>query len=216
MLPQVLIGVLALVGAALFVLGLRRLWGRRLVSGSVQGLSGLLLLALAALAIAVALNLHTYRRLTHESPVAEVRMRALGPQEYRVYIIPPGRDAQVYELRGDEWQLDARILKWRGTANLLGLDTDYRLERLSGRYRDVAEERRGPHTAYRLSRDRGLDLWSLARRHRGWLPWVDAVYGSAAYMPMADGARFETTVSTSGLVARPLNAQARQAMARWH
>lgn len=215
MLTQALIAVLTLCGLALFVLGLRRLWGRRLITGSLQGLSGLVLLALAALAIAVALNLHTYRRLSHEAPVAEVRIRALGPQQYRVYVIPPGRDAQVYDLRGDEWQLDARILKWKGAANLLGLDTEYRLERLSGRYRQVSEERSGPHTAYRLSRDRGLDLWSLARRHEGWLPWVDAVYGSAAYMPMADGARFATTVSTSGLVARPLNEQARQAMAHW-
>lgn len=215
MLLQVSTVVLALVGLVLFALGLRRLWRRRLVTGTLQGLTGLLLLAGAALAIALALNLRTYQRLTHESPVAEVRIQALGPQDYRVYLIPAGGKAMSFELLGDEWELDARILKWRGTATWLGLNTVYRLERLSGRYRNVDQARGAPHTVYQLSDERGLDLWSLARRHPGWLPWLDAVYGSAAYMPLANGARYATTVSNTGLVARPLNEQARQAIEKW-
>lgn len=215
MLLNVSIAVLALLGILLFALGLRRLWRRRLITGSLQGLLGLLLIAGAGLTFALALNLYTYQRLTHESPLAQVRIQALGPQDYRLYLIRPGHKAMSFELLGDEWQLDARILKWRGTANLLGLDTDYRLERLSGRYRNLNEARTGPRTVYQLSTKGGLDLWSLARRYRRWLPWLDAIYGSAAYMPMADGARYEVSVGTTGLVARPLNAQARQAVAQW-
>lgn len=66
-----------------------------------------------------------------------------------------------------------------------------------------------------LSNEPGPDLWALARRHPRWLPWVDAVYGSATYMPMTDGAAYRVTASPSGLVARPLNDIAREAVRRW-
>jgi hypothetical protein len=42
------------------------------------------------------------------------------------------------------------------------------------------------------------------------------LYGSATYLPMADGADYEVTVSQSGLVARPLNDAARLAVGAWH
>ena len=42
-------------------------------------------------------------------------------------------------------------------------------------------------------------------RYRSWVPWLDALYGSATFLPMADGALYEIKVSQSGLVARPLN-----------
>jgi hypothetical protein len=211
----IITAILLLVGLWLLVAGLRRMWRRKPLSGSMQGLSGLLLIALGLLAAAIAMNLYTYQRLTYEAPVAELRFEAMAPQHYRVYVIPQDGDAQVYELRGDQWQIDARIIKWRGAATLLGFDTAYRLERLSGRYRDVAQARRRPHTVHALEHDRGLDIWSLARQHSGWLPWVDAVYGSANYMPMSDAARFEVTMSQSGLVTRPANEMAEQAVQQW-
>lgn len=214
LLNTLVIGV-ALLGLALCVLGLRRLWGRHPVIGSLQGLSGVLLLALAVLAGAIALNLYTYQRLTEETPLAEVRLQAVGPQQFQVYVVTPDRQAAVYELRGDEWQLDARILKWQAPAALLGLHTLYRLERLSGRYRDIARERSGPHSVYALGASPGLDLWQLARAYQRWLPWVDAVYGSAAYVPMADGARYAVTLGSSGLVVRPLNPAAEAALRTW-
>jgi hypothetical protein len=45
---------------------------------------------------------------------------------------------------------------------------------------------------------------------------MDALYGSATFLPMADGALYEIKVSQSGLVARPLNQAARDAVAGWH
>ena len=40
-------------------------------------------------------------------------------------------------LRGDEWQMDARVVNWKPPATLLGLDPIYQLDRLSGRYSDI-------------------------------------------------------------------------------
>ena len=47
------------------------------------------------------------------------------------------------------------------------------------------------------------------------MPWVDALYGSVAYVPMSDGASYQVVVSQNGLVARPLNDAARQAVGAW-
>lgn len=207
--------ILAAAGVVVLAAGLRRLWRRRVLLGGTGVLSGVALLALAILLGAAALNLQTYRRLTAEREVAELSFQALGPQHYQAHLRYPAGNGALFEVRGDEWQLDARILKWHGVANLLGLDTLYRLERLSGRYQDVEQERHAPRSVHPLARDPGLDLWAVAQRSGRWLPWVDTLYGGAAYMPMADGALYTVSITTSGLVARPGNEAARAAVSRW-
>ena len=49
-----------------------------------------------------------------------------------------------------------------------------------------------------------------------WLPGVDALYGSAVYVPMADGAAFAVMVTQSGLIVRPLGSAAQHAVGGWH
>jgi len=216
MLPlPVITAVLFVLGLLLIVMAVRRLRRRRPFTASVQGLGGLLLLSLAALLFAIALNLYTYQVLTQEQAVAEVRFEALGPQYYRMYLLPEKDTPAVVELRGDEWQIDSRVLKWHGLANLVGMKTAYRLERVSGRYRDVRQERQAVRTVHDLEYGRGLDLWALAQKHNQRIPWVDAIYGSAAYMPMVDKARYRISMSTSGLVVRADNAVAQQAIEAW-
>ena len=207
--------LLGLLGILLLFLGIRRFWRRGIMAGSLEGLSGLVLLLVAVLLVAVSVNLHTYARLTHESPVAEIRFQALGPQNFRAYITLSKSRAMIFNIRGDEWQMDARILKWRGIALLMGLDTVYRLDRISGRYSNIIQELTAVRTVYSLSEDRGIDLWALAQRHSRWIPLADAVYGSATYLPMADGAQYQIAVSVTGLLARPGNEVAKKAIRKW-
>ncbi len=212
---SVAITATAVAGLVLAFLGFRRLRARAFVLGSLEGLTGVLLLALAALAAALGLNLRTYDRLTHEIPVATVSFQALGDQRYSAVLAPAGGRTRIFDMYGDEWQLDARILKWRGIATVLGFDTVYRLDRFGGRYRDAAQERTEPRSVHSLSDEPGLDIWGWTRRYPRWLPWVDAVYGSATYMPMVPGATYRVTASPTGLLARPANEAARQALRRW-
>jgi len=205
----------AVVGLILAILGCRRLWARGLVVGTLEALTGLLLLALAALAAAVGLNLRTYDRLTHEIPVATVSFQALGEQRFSAVLVQAAGRTLVFDTYGDEWQLDARILKWRGFATVLGFDTIYRLDRFAGRYRDAAQERTGRRSVHSLNDEPGLDVWAWTRAYPRWLPWVDAVYGSATYMPMVAGATYRVTASPTGLLARPVNEAARKAVRQW-
>lgn len=160
-------------------------------------------------------TLMTYERLTAERPALEVALKRSGDRHYEAALTYPSGRTQSFELLGDEWQVDARILKWKGLAHWFGFDTVYRLERLGGRYTDVVAEKAAPRTVHGLVPPDTVDVWSLARRNHDYLPWIDALYGSATYVPMADGAVYQVTVSPTGLVARPLNKAARDAVGGW-
>jgi hypothetical protein len=213
---QALSAVLIVFGLLLGLIGLRRVWRRKFVSGSASFLSACLLGFAAALVFVIAGNLRTYARLTYEAPVADLIFKAAGPKRFEATLIrAPSGAMQVFTVNGDEWQLDARVLKWKGWANVLGLDAQYRLERLSGRYLEIDDEREAPRTVYALSQNPGIDFWQWATQHSRWTPFVDATYGSATYLPMADGARYRVSMSQTGLVARPMNTNATGAVERW-
>jgi hypothetical protein len=210
------IGVLGVLLAVPFELAaIRRLRRLQLVRGTMFFLTGALVLLVAAAAILVAANLYTYARLTHEQQAARVSMRQLGERWYVLSVQQKTGPPRHFELRGDEWQIDARVLKWRAMGTLLGFDTVYRLERLSGRYASVAAERAAPRTVHDLSRETSLDLWSLVKQHHAYVPFADALYGSAVYVPMSEGAEYAVSVSASGLVVRPGNDAARKAVGGW-
>jgi hypothetical protein len=208
--------VIAIFGLLLLILACQRLLRARFIAAGGSALVGTLLLSAAALLFLVSLNLHTYARLTHERPIAEIVFEQRGPQTFNATLsqVPSG-EIQMFVLQGDEWQLDARVLKWKGWANVLGLDAQYRLERVSGRYRNIEQERHGERTVYPLAENPGLDLWQMTLDNPTRLPFVDAVYGNAAYMPMTDGARYEVSITQTGLIARPSNTAAQQAAGSW-
>ena len=215
MLLGTLVGICLLAGIFFLRLSLHRFRRRRFGACAMHGSSSLALFALAAAIGLLGANLLTYQRLTHEQPAVEARFTKAGEQRFDTLLTYPSGATQQLVLAGDEWQIDARVLKWRSLANLLGFDTAYRLERISGRYADLARERTAERTVYALNPPDRVDVWSLGRTWRRYLPWVDARYGSAVYLPMQDGAQYEVFVSQSGLVARPLNEAARQAVGGW-
>ncbi len=99
------------------------------------------------------------------------------------------------------------MIKWDVRAVVLGAPPLYRLDRLSGRYRDAAREAEAQKSVVALSGPTSLDLWQMKQSFPRWLPWVDADYGSGAYLPLIDGGRFNVTLAAAGgLVARPADA----------
>lgn len=217
--PRALVAVIAALGvlAALpfLIASFRRFRRLRLAGATLHLLiAGVLILAATAAGL-LGVNLFTYARLTHEQEAARVTTRQLAERQFAVSVQTRQGPPRHYNVRGDEWQIDARVLKWRALGTLLGFDTVYRLERLSGRYGDLPSERDAPRSAYALAQDPGLDFWGLVRRHHQVLPLADALYGSAAYVPMAEGAEYVVSVSASGLVVRPANDPARKALGGW-
>ena len=204
------------IGVLLCLLGIIKLTKRLMMSSVRYEITGIALLAVAGMLFLVSSNIHTYERLVYEQPIASIRLHQIAPQHYSIELqeLASG-ESWFYELRGDEWQLDAQILTWHGYANLLGLDSYYRLHRLSGRYTDIEQERKAPHTVHALATEERIDLWSYANEYKDWMNMVDATYGSAVFLPMNDAARYSISISRNGLVARPDNEVARKAVNNW-
>jgi hypothetical protein len=182
-----------------------RLSRLRLKSGLLYLLLGVLL-ALLGLTVGLAgASLHTYRKLTGEQPAASVSVHRLGERRFRLTLSEPGAAPRDFEVLGDEWQISARLIRWRGLPALAHFDTVYRLERLSGRDAGTTQDQ-APRSAQSLAWWEPVDLWLLLRRYRvslpAFLPFVDASRESAAPMPLTDGARYAVSVSASRLLVR--------------
>jgi len=211
-----LIVVFALAGILFFFAAVRRLRRRRHLGGVLSGATAIVLILLSACAALIAANLRTYQRLSFEQAAGELQLTRTGEREFNAVLTYPSGERANFALRGDEWQVDARVLKWHAFANMVGFDTAYRLERISGRFAHIEDERSQVRTVYSLNPAQRIDPWELVHRFHSWVPWIDAKYGSATFLPMADGALYEIKVSQSGLLARPLNQAARDAVGSWH
>jgi hypothetical protein len=208
-------GGLGVVGLLMFLGGLGGLFRGRPFSGLFGGLSGAALAALGAATGLTGLNLQTYSRLSYERPVAEVTIERLASNTYIANVKTPDGQVGRYDLRGDAWQMDARVLKWKPWANIVGLDAQYRLDRISGRYNDISAERSQERTVHQLSENPGLDIWTLVQTYGAQARAVDAIYGSGTFVPLADGAVYEVSITQDALVARPANDAARLAVQNW-
>lgn len=192
----VAIGAMMLIGALVALVRLR------LMGFAVRILAALVLVSLGGLAGAIGVGIQGYRALTREDLAARVFVKPLANQRFDAVVrFPDGREA-AYQIAGDEVYLDAHILKWKPVANVLGLHTAYELSRITGRYRDVAQERAAPRTVYSLSPARPVDLFALRRRHAFLETFVDAEYGSGTFVPVSKPAELEVRVSSTGLLMR--------------
>lgn len=193
---------------ALFALanasGARRRWrGRRRFAACHSSLWSLVFVLLAVLGAFAATALLGYRRLTTETTVATLAARKLGEQRYDVRIEYPDGTRRHVDLAGDQWQLDARVVKWEPAAVMLGAPALYRLDRISGRYADAAQESERARSVVALGEDNPLDLLDVRRRFPQWLGWIDADYGSGAYLPLVDGGVYRVSLAPAGgLIAR--------------
>jgi hypothetical protein len=213
---NLLIVVFGLLGLLFLVSAVRNLRRRRMLGGLLFGVSALALFLFSACAFLVAANLRTYQRMSAEQSAGQLQFTRIGYHQFNGVFTFPSGEREDFALRGDEWQVDARILKWRAFATLIGFDAAYRLDRISGRYTKIEDERSLPRTVYPLSDPDRVDVWELAHRYQSWVPWFDALYGNATFLPMADGALYEIKVSQTGLLARPLDEAARAAVGDWH
>lgn len=182
---------------------------RSLAGGAVSACAG-------GASVMLAFSYFGYLQLVDEQLIGRIKFTESAPEQFvaRLMLENEERD-RMYELLGDEWQMDARVITWEPPMTMLGLDPIFQLDRLSGRYSEVEDELSKHRSVYALSEPVPLDAWQFARRYPKLMPGVDAHYGTATYLPMADGAIFEVTMTRTGLIARPVNEAARQAVGDW-
>src|SRR5256885_1206679 len=82
------------------------------------------------------------------------------------------------------------------------LHTAYELDRIAGRYQELAQERAATRTIYLLRDERPVELFRLRQRYAFLAPLYDAEYGSATFVEVKQPTELEVRVSTSGLLLR--------------
>ncbi len=205
-----------IVAAALALFGLKLLLRRHWIVAWLRGTVGLALVAAALFGLLLAWDLHNFRQVLSERPVATLAFSRLGERHFAVELVDADGNSRKEELHGELWQLDLRMLKWSDALTRAGLRPGYRLDRLGGRYLSIEDERSQQRSVIDLdTRDSPVDAWQWIRSAQRWLPIVDAQYGGATYLPMADGALYSVGMGPSGPVARPLNERARRAVEQW-
>jgi len=217
---MVLLLILGLLLVFVFWLVLNRLKHRKLLQTGFWSFQTLLILFAFFSVLLVLANLNTYQRLSYEKAVANIYIRQLALQKYQIaleFVESKQTDQQTYfVLNGDEWQLDSRILKWKGWVNLVGLDSFFQLVRLSGRYADINQAKQSTVSAFELStQNKGLNLWQLKRKLQDKLWFIDTYFGQSVFMPMSNGAHYELSVGQAGLLVRPRNEVAKLAVKQW-
>ena len=207
---------LAAIGIALFLRGsfhtARGEAGRgmpRIVAGAPLAVIGL---AFGLLGV----NTQTFERLTYEAPVAMVSVKAVDPAQQTYDVTVKRMDAtfapQTCRLQGDDWEMSARVQKWKPWANVLGLDTTYALDQVTNRYFNAERGNGKPITACDL---KGPPPAVNQYVPNSWLNWLvgesyteQRHFGSAAYMANAEGAVYKVVMTQSGLNAEPVNSVA--------
>jgi hypothetical protein len=202
--------------AVFFIFGMFRHLSRgRMVRAGGSFAAGVATASVGGAGMILLGSIYSYGQLTAEQTVGLIEFRENAPGEYAARLMIEGESDRLLTLNGDEWQIDARVVSWKPPVSMLGLEPIYQLERLSGRYSDVQREVSEPRTVHALAEVGALDIWNIARRFPILMPGVDAYYGTATYVPMADGARFEVNLSRDALIARPMNDAARRAVGEW-
>jgi hypothetical protein len=207
-LPATLLAVLAavilLVALVQLLTARQHVYHRRHLAAGAHTLLMLVFLLLGLFLGGLAMSLRGYRFLSEEAPVVQIDSRILSPQQWALTLTWPDGATRQVMLSGDDFQIDAIVLKWKLPAMLAGLPPLYRLDRIAGRYDDANQEMTAPRTVIDFSQSGQGDLLDLKKHSPTWWPEVDTVFGSGAFLPLVDGGHYSVDLMRTGaLVARP-------------
>lgn len=162
-----------------------------------------LIFGVAAFFALFSASFYTYSVLTDEARIAELRFEQFGPRRYVATLLTgDGCVERMFEIYGDQWRIDAEFIKWKYWATLFGLDAQYRLDRLEGRYVSIEDQNSGPRLAHDLRPETSVDLVALSNGLGPLNVLVDTTYGSSAYQDIDVSRRFVVYRTQTGIITR--------------
>lgn len=209
-LAALLVLLVFLILAVVIARGWRLEWLLPWLKGSLL----LLALAFSAMLSVAAWEMQQFKTLESVSTVATLEFREVGPQLFEVEL--SGVESGRVRLNGDQWELDAQVLRWRGFGHAIGLQDGYRLHRLAGRYLALEQQRSAdaPLSGLLNATPSWSDLWYWLDRS-GNQVLLEADAFTLRFMPMTDGARYGLEIGATGLTPVPLNQAAIDALKRF-
>ncbi len=205
----------ALVGALMLFGGIGRVFQAKFASGFFRVLFGGLTLAGAAIFGLIGLNLQTYAQLTKERLAGQVVLtRSAGGDQFTynaaVDLADNGvlrGDPRNFEVKGEHLRIEGPVLKWKGWANVLGLDSVFRVDHIEGVYVDTdcqnrfyagrqdLNEQGGSQDQFSTIRNLG-ESWRLVNA-------ADVLYIDGPRVPMGDGAVYNIKATQAGFELEP-------------
>ena len=153
--------------------------------------------------VGILIFLRAFLAFSGETLVAEVRTRRLSPTEFELTYTPArAASGRTMTLRGDQWAVSGGLVKWHPWLTAMGWPSYHKPMRLSGQFSSLEEQRRRPPTVEEIA-EPGVDrFWEAIYWADPYLPFVEAVYGSSAYVYVEPGAVQEIYVTPSGYLIR--------------
>lgn len=170
---------------------------KRLLGATVFGVLGILLAALLVV-------LHAFHAFSGETLVAQVTTQRLSPMEFQLTYTPRDENhaGTVHaHLQGDQWSISGGVVKWHPWLTALGLKSYHKPIRLSGQFSNAQQQRRHLPSLYLLEPS-GDQLWEILYRAAPQLPFIEAVYGSSAYVYVEPETIQEVYVTSSGYLIK--------------
>jgi hypothetical protein len=163
----------------------------------------LIALLAAVCVMLLSASIYTFHQLTDETLIAQLRFDETGDRQYVARLrTGDGCDERMLPVLGDQWRVDAEFLKWKYWALLFGLDSQYRLDRLEGRYRSTTEQNTAPNVAHDLADGTALDVVSVAGALGAWNFLIDATYGSSTYQDIDTASVYNVYRTQTGIITR--------------
>jgi hypothetical protein len=164
-------------------------------------------LAITFFLVSVQILIRAYKEFNYEKPVAIIIVKPTGNQEAHITLIEKeDKDSSLVKknflIHGDQWILEGDVLKWKPYLNFLGLHARYRLTRIEGRYLKIRDEKNNPRSLFALAEESRNDIWGILYDIAPKLPFVETVYGSAAYQFSDKERIFLVYVTDSGFIIK--------------
>lgn len=141
-----------------------------------------------------------YNQLTDEKSIATIYFEKQEDKIYKAILKrEEGSDFSSYIIYGDQWRIDAKFIKIKPWANVLGFDAQYKLSRLEGRYSNIIEQNNNKKISYDLAKN---DAINMPKFLIDWNYLIDAEYGSSSYKKIKQHTKYTVMRTQFGLIIR--------------
>ncbi|MBI4598102.1 MAG: hypothetical protein HY737_06880 [Candidatus Omnitrophica bacterium] len=157
------------------------------------------IIVILLLAAALFAALHALQAFSSETLVGTVTTQPLSAEAFDLTYVPAASPLQRHtaRLHGDQWVISGGIVKWHPWLTALGVPSYHRPRLISGQFSDPATQRARFPTVYELTPNADW-VWELLYWIKPLLPFIEAVYGSSAYVYVEPGITQSVYVTPSG------------------
>ena len=195
-----------------FVTGVKLLSDPEWFRGFMRGVVGMAMLAASIVGGYVIFDMLSFKAVQPSTVIADLSISKTSEQRFDISIKGPHINQTRVDVLGDQAEFKIQMLLWSGLAVDAGLKTAYRFESVQGRFLVLEQEKSIDQSPHPLKATPFVRFWHFLHQYP-FIPFVEAKYAEAIYVPLADKASFELALTADDVKIQPKNAAANALMA---